>query len=571
MTPFSNTLSKLILLLSIITTSAFAQKSNDWNMPYESVPNDPMGTRIYTLQNGLKIYLSAYKDAPRIQTFIAVKTGSKNDPSSATGLAHYLEHIMFKGSSKYGTMNWAKEKSYLDQIEQLYELHRNTKDSIQRINIYHRIDSVSLIAASYAIANEYDKMMNQIGASGTNAYTWVDQTVYVNDIPANQIERWAKIEAERFSTVVPRLFHTELEAVYEEKNKGMDNDGRKVWEAMYTGLFPNHPYGTQTTIGTVEHLKNPSITEIKKYFNTYYKANNIAICMSGDLNYDSTVLMLQKYFNQLESAVIPEAKSFNSTLNGPITKTVVGPTAESVTIGFRVDEILQKDPALQARLKLLSTMLSNGQAGLFDLNLNQSQKVQGAYSYNINMHDYSILMVGGTPVHGSDTKACEALLLQEIEKLKQGKFDPTLLNAVVTDYKKTFTQELESNKSRADKMVDAFILNLPWSSQVSELSYMEKVTDKDIVSWANAYLTIQHQVTVYKTQGTDNSIVKVPKPSISPVSVNRDTTSIFYSEVFKLSAPNILPVFLDFKKDVEVVSPESELPIVYKQNTDAIP
>ena len=559
----------IFTFLFFLAVESSAQKSKDWNMPYETVANDPMGTRIYTLENGLKIYLSSYKQAPRIQTFIAVKTGSKNDPAQATGLAHYLEHIMFKGTTQFGTMNWDKEKVYLDQIEQLFELHRNTKDTLARKNIYHRIDSLSLIAASFAIANEYSKMLNQMGAEGTNAYTWVDQTVYVNDIPANQIERWAKIEAERFSTVVPRLFHTELEAVYEEKNKGLDNDGRKVWEKMYEGLFPNHPYGTQTTIGTIEHLKNPSITEIKKYFNTYYRANNMAVFMSGDLNYDSTVLILQRYFKQLPAADKPNAPVFTSTaINGPLTTSVVGPTAESVTIGFRIDENLQKDPALQTRLKLLSSMLSNGQAGLLDLNLNQKQKVQGAYSYNINMHDYAILMLGGTPVHGSNTKDCEALLLQEVDNLKKGTFDAALLKAVVTDYKKSLTQELESNKSRAEKLVDTYILDISWASQVDELAYMDKVTAKDISDWATRYFVATQQVTVLKKQGIDSSITKVPKPSISPISVNRDTVSAFDKAVFTIATSDIQPVFLDFKKDVRVLDEQSNLPIVYKQNTE---
>jgi zinc protease len=537
-------------------------------MPYESVPNDPMNTRIYTLQNGLRIYLSAYKQSPRIQTYIAVNTGSKNDPANATGLAHYLEHIMFKGTSKFGTMNWAAESQYLDRIEALYEQHRATADPAQREILYRQIDSLSLISATYAIANEYDKMLNQIGASGTNAYTWVDQTVYVNDIPSNQIARWAKIESERFSTVVPRLFHTELEAVYEEKNKGLDNDNRKVWESLYEGLFPDHPYGSQTTIGTVEHLKSPSITEIKKYFNTYYKANNIAICMSGDFNYDSTVLTIQKYFGSLLSGEIPKKLFKVKELNGPITKEVVGPTAESVTMAFRIDESLQKDPMLQARLKLLCAMLSNGQAGLIDLRLNQQQKIQGGYASDVNMHDYNLIVLGATPINGSNTKVCQELILGQVEQLKKGNFEASLLKAVITDYKKTLTKELEDNKYRANKLVDAFILGLPWKSQVDQLSYMEKTTAKDIMAWATTYLQTKNLVTVFKKQGTDSTIKKVAKPAISPISVNRDTSSAFYKEVFSIPAPPITPVFLDFKKDLTVIDSSGKLPIIYKRNTE---
>jgi predicted Zn-dependent peptidase len=277
------------------TTSASAQKE----YKYETAPNDPLNARIYTLDNGLKVYLSDYEEAPRIQTYIAVRAGSKNDPADATGLAHYLEHMVFKGTTELGTANWEKEKAELDKIEALYEKYRNTTDEATRKKIYHQIDSVSGVAATYAIANEYDKLTTAIGAKGTNAYTWVDQTVYVNDIPSNQLERWLELEADRFREMVPRLFHTELEAVYEEKNRTLDSDSRKVSEVIYETLFPTHQYGTQTTIGTIEHLKNPSITAIKNYFDKYYVPNNMAIAMSGDIDFDKTIRLIDKYWGRM--------------------------------------------------------------------------------------------------------------------------------------------------------------------------------------------------------------------------------------------------------------------------------
>jgi predicted Zn-dependent peptidase len=258
---------------------------------YESVADDPLNTRIYTLDNGLKVYLSSYDDAPRVQTNIAVRAGSKNDPAHATGLAHYLEHMLFKGTDKYGSLDYSKEKPLLDKIESLYEQYRTVdmSDIKGRDKIWRQIDSVSGEAAKLCIANEYDKMLSGIGAKGTNAYTSNERTVYVNDIPSNQIEKWLKIESERFRMPVFRLFHTELEAVYEEKNRSLDTDGSKMFEGLMSGLFENHQYGTQTTIGTIDHLKNPSLTEIRKYFNKYYVPNNMAICMSGDFEYDDVI------------------------------------------------------------------------------------------------------------------------------------------------------------------------------------------------------------------------------------------------------------------------------------------
>jgi hypothetical protein len=169
---------------------------------HETAADDPLNARIYTLDNGLKVYLTDYEDAPRIQTYIAVRAGSKNDPADATGLAHYLEHMVFKGTTELGTADWQKEQEELAKIEALYEKYRGTSDEAMRKKIYQQIDSVSGVAATYAIANEYDKLLTAIGAKGTNAYTWVDQTVYTNDILSNQMERWLELEAYRLSVLV---------------------------------------------------------------------------------------------------------------------------------------------------------------------------------------------------------------------------------------------------------------------------------------------------------------------------------------------------------------------------------
>ncbi|HZB13564.1 MAG TPA: insulinase family protein, partial [Chryseolinea sp.] len=220
-----------VFFVSCEKQSQYELKTGEENgYTYEFVTNDPLNVRIYTLKNGLKVYLSQYKNAPRIQTQIAVKAGGKNDPAQNTGLAHYLEHIMFKGSSDFGTLDWKKEAIYLDSIERMFTHYGKLTDPVQRSDYYKHIDKVSNEASQFAIPNEYDKMLSEMGAKGTNAYTTEDRTVYINDIPANQIESWLQVEGNRFRTIVPRLFHTELEAVYEEKNRSLDDDYWKTYE-----------------------------------------------------------------------------------------------------------------------------------------------------------------------------------------------------------------------------------------------------------------------------------------------------------------------------------------------------
>ncbi|WP_026461486.1 M16 family metallopeptidase [Adhaeribacter aquaticus] len=532
---------------------------------YETVPDDPLKARIYTLDNGLKVYLTDYKDAPRIQTYIAVRAGSKNDPSTATGLAHYLEHMVFKGTSKLGSQDFDKEKAELDKIEALYEVYRTKTDAAERKKIYHQIDSISSVAAKYAIANEYDKIMSGIGASGTNAYTFVEQTVYINDIPANQIEKWAQVEAERFGEMIPRLFHTELEAVYEEKNRTLDNDGRKVFTALLEGLFQKHQYGTQTTIGTIEHLKNPSISEIKKYFNTYYVPNNFAVCMSGDLDFDQTIRVIDKYFGKLKARPVPQfGPAEEAPLTQPLVKEVYGPSAENISIGFRFPGVKSHDALV---LRMISQVLDNGKAGLVDLNLNQKQAVLGASATDMEMNDYSILTLAGTPRQGQTLDQVKALLLSQIELVKQGKFEDWLIPAIVNNIKIAEMKSYESNQSRADAFVSAFTSHMDWKEYLAQRDEFAKITKQEVIDVANKYLK-DNYVVVYKRTGKDPNIQKVEKPAITAVPVNREAQSDFYKSVITSKTPELQPVFLDYKKDVSETKIKNNIPVYFTRNQE---
>jgi len=558
---------KIMLLCSIMaisfiaSSSVYAQKKYE----YKTVANDPLKSRIYTLANGLTVYMTVYKDAPRIQTAIAVRTGSKNDPTDNTGLSHYLEHMMFKGTSHFGTMNWVTEKPYLNKIDSLFEVYRSLKDSTKRAYNYHLIDSISGIAAKYAIANEYDKLMSAIGASGTNAFTWFEQTVYVNEIPSNQIDSWLTVESDRFADPAFRIFHTELEAVYEEKNMSLDNDNDKLYDSLFVGLFQKHTYGTQTTIGTVEHLKNPSLVSLKNYFHSRYVPNNIAICLSGDFNPDDVIKLIDEKFGIWQSKpLIPFVSPVEAPINSPIVKEVFGPEAESVTLGFRLGGANTKDADM---LKLLSMILTNYTAGLMDLNLNQAQKVIEAGSYPTILKDYSIHTFYGVPKEGQKLEEVKDLILSQIELVKKGEFPDWLLPAIINDIKLSDIKKQENNGSRAMSFVDAFINETPWENKVNEINRLSKITKKDIVDFANKNYH-NNYVVVYKRIGVDKNTTKVSKPTITPVQLNRENQSDFYKQIIAKTPPNIEPVFIDYNKDIKKFSIKSNIPIYYKQNDE---
>lgn len=533
---------------------------------YETVEGDPLNARIYTLDNGLKVYMTVNKETPRIQTYIAVKVGSKDDPAETTGLAHYFEHLMFKGTSTFGTQNYELEKPLLDQIEALFEEYRATKDPVLRKDIYRRIDSVSLEASTYSIPNEYDKLMSAIGATGTNAGTSYDQTVYIEDIPSNQIRNWAKIQAERFKDNVIRGFHTELETVYEESNMYSTMDSDKVLEQLLAALFPSHPYGTQTVLGTQEHLKNPSITNIKNYYKTYYVPNNVAICLSGDFNPNEMIAVIDKYFGSWEpNPDIPDrTPAPEEPVKGPLTYNVWGQESAYVTMGWQGPHVASDEDAL---FTVLGEVLSNGTAGIMDLDLNQQQKVLQAMTFAYMLADRSLLVMQGNPRQGQKLEEVKELMLGSLDKVRKGDFDESLLTAIINNYKLNMMRRLENNRGRANMFVSSFINSIPWEKQVQFIERMEAVTKEDLVAFTNEYFKDDNYAVVYKKQGSDLSYKKIEKPEITPIHMNRDTSSAFLKEVQASKIKPIKPVFVDFNKDFKKQTLAEGVHMVYVPNT----
>jgi predicted Zn-dependent peptidase len=555
--------STLLFFIAILATILSLNAQKQYN--YETVTNDPLNARIYKLENGLTVFLTQYQEAPRIQTYIAVKVGSKNDPAETTGLAHYFEHMMFKGTPDFGTTNWAKEKEMIEQIEQLFERYRVLSDETERAAMYKIIDSISFEASKLAIPNEYDKAMKFIGSQGTNAGTSNDYTVYIENIPSNQLENWAIIQANRFDHPVLRLFHTELETVYEEKNMSLTNDNRKASEAILAGLFPNHPYGQQTTLGEAEHLKNPSMKNIREFYEKYYVANNMAVVMSGDFEFDDAIAIIDKQFSKLRSGHVPElVYKGEKPITQPLVKEVTGLEAEFLNMAFRVD--LPANSQEVFVLNMLTRILTNGKAGLIDLNLNQKQAVMSAGAYGYVLCDNSALFLTGKPKEGQTLEEVRDLLLEQIELLKQGKFSDDLLTAAINNMRLSEMRQLENNGSRARMLYSSFLNNIPWAVASQSIANYEKVTKKDIVDFANKFFK-DNYVIVYKRQGAPEEVTKVNKPPITPIHINRDVESDFVKKMKENTVEPLAPVFLDFKKDMTVI-PNPYCDIYYIENVE---
>ncbi len=529
------------------------------NSPNE---NDPLDAHIFELDNGLRVYLTENHEEPRFYAEIAVRAGSKHDPADATGLAHYLEHLLFKGNQNLGSLDYASEKPHLDRIVELYEEHHDETDPARRAEIYAEINAEAQLAARYAVPNEIDKIYNSMGGTALNAHTWYEETVYKVSLPSNRLRQWAEIESDRFINPVFRLFHTELETVYEEKNRTLDNKDRLIGTAIDEMLYKVHPYGQQPTIGTVEHLKNPSLVYIQNYFDNYYVPNNMAILMSGDIDIDETIALISEKFSRWEAKPVPEVGPWvEEPLQGAERRTVQYPGEEQVQLAFRTAGNGSPD---KEALILLDMILDNRTAGLINLNLNQQQLVAAAGSSPLFLNDAGSQNLYGVPKQDQTLEEVEQLLLDQLEIIKSGGFEDWIIAAIINDFKKNEKAGLEFNQSRVSMMRDSFIQGTDWNYHVAELDRMSQLTKQDVVDVANKYFGNDY-VAVYRIDGP-NDIPSVEKPQIDPVAIDSSLQSEFAAQILAMEYEEIEPTYVEADRDYRLVEFADGVQLYYAPN-----
>jgi predicted Zn-dependent peptidase len=523
---------------------------------------DPLAAKIFQLDNGLTVYLTENHEEPSFYSEIAVRAGSKQDPADATGLAHYLEHLLFKGNQHLGTVDYAAEKPYLDRITELYEQHFRETDPARRAEIYAEINRVAQQAAAYAVPNEIDKLYASMGGTELNAHTSFEETVYKVGLPSNRLAQWAEIESDRFIDPVFRLFHTELETVYEEKNRSLDNGGRIINTALNELVFKVHPYGQQPTIGTVEDLKNPSLVYIQNYFDTYYVPNNMAIIISGDIDVDATMALISEKFSRWQRKPVAEVGPWQEApLQGVERTTVQYPGQEEVQLAFRTAPNGSPD---KEALILLDMILDNRTAGLINLNLTQQQVVSSAGSSPMFLNDAGVQYLYGSPKQDQTLAEVEQLLLDQIELIKAGEFEDWIIPAIINDFKKNQKASLEFNTARVSMMRTSFIEGADWAYTVEELDRMSRLSKQDVVTVANKYFGSDY-VAAYRIDA-QHEIPQVEKPQIDPVAIDSSQQSEFAAQVLAMHFDPIEPTYVVPDKDYRVIEFTNGVELYYAPN-----
>ena len=505
----------------------------------------------YKLKNGLTVWLNEDHSQPKVFGAVVVKAGAKDCPD--TGIAHYFEHMMFKGTDKIGTVDYDAEKTLLDSIALKYDKLAATEDEAVRSQIQKEINELSIRSSDYVIPNEFNRLISKYGGSGLNAATSYDATIYFNTFSPQYMSQWAEINSERLLNPVFRLFQSELETVYEEKNMYGDFIGGPVMDRLLARYFAPHPYA-YPIIGSTKNLKNPRLTEMRKFFEEYYVASNMGLILSGDFDTEAVLPILEKTFSRIRPGEAPKhdivpLPPFKGKEKMKIKFPV--PLVKAMGMGFRGVPANHED---QVALAVAVNMLNNANGTGFLDKLMVDRKIMASMAMNESMNEAGILAVAVIPKLMFQTYGgAEKLVWKEINRVKEGDFSDEIFNSLKQEQRRQYASNLENIDSRARIMMSLYSQGKSWEDYLQEVSGIDALTKEDVVRVARKYFS-ENYLCVTKTTGKypkDN----LAKPDFSPiVPKNSEASSEYAKQLEQLPVQEVKPRFIDFQKDVETVS-----------------
>ena len=517
---------------------------------YQSQAEDLNALKVkeYRLENGLTVWLNEDHSQPKVFGAVVVKAGAKDCPD--TGIAHYFEHMMFKGTDRIGTIDYESEKVLLDSIAMKYDELAMTEDTAARARLQKEINELSIRSSEYVIPNEFNRLINRFGGSGLNAATSYDATIYFNTFSPQYMVQWAEINSERLINPVFRLFQSELETVYEEKNMYGDFIGGQVMDTLMARYFGPHPYA-YPIIGSTKNLKNPRLTEMHKFFEDYYVASNMALILSGDFDAQQVMPILEKAFSRIRSGNAPkQEKVMLPPFNGRETMKVKFPIPfiKAMGLGFRGVSANHED---QVALNIAVNLLNNANGTGYLDKLMVEHKLMGALAINESMNEAGILAVAIMPkLLIQSYSSAEKMVWDEINRVKNGDFSDEMFNSLKLEQKRQYASSLENIDSRATIMMNLFSQGKSWNDYLNEVARIESITKEDVVRVAQKYFS-NNYLCVTKSTGKypkDN----LPKPAFSPVVPrNADASSSYAKQLEKIPEQQVAPRIIDFEKDVK--------------------
>ena len=523
------------------------------------------GLSEYKLDNGLTVILWEDHDQPDIEGYVVVRAGAVDEPAEYTGLAHYLEHMLFKGTQRIGALDWEAEKPIYDSIIALYDKYSESTDEKVRAELAKQINECSMREAKISSTEDFFNLLDLIGAEGVNAYTSYDVTCYHNTFPEAEMYRWLTIFSDRLINPVFRTFQAELENVFEEYNMYANEPSSQVSKQLFEDIYKGCPY-ERDVIGKPEHLKNPRLSKLIEFYETWYVPNNMALVLVGDFDTQKTKPMIAETFSRLQPKELPVRptypevkltgkKHYNLGYNPMVTWIYPG-----VKSGDPDEDILD----------FVCMLLYNGQTGLLD-QVNTKGDVQFAAVYSDARRNTGRIIIEAVPYYDAnqqmfeDDKTTEKIIMKEVNRIKNGDIPDEIIASVKRMYAQSYKVAEESASTKMNWLVNAFTYNQPLDDIFTLNEKIQNLSKDEIIRVAKKYFGADCMTISFDEATKSMKGKTLPKPDIKPLDPVKDAHTA-YAEAFKqLPKGELKQTFNDFN-DVEVSSLGENVTLRYTKN-----
>lgn len=532
------------------------------------IPTYGQELKAFKLRNGLSVFI--WEDDTQSDVFgmVGVRTGSANDPDQYTGLAHYLEHVMFKGTQTIGALNWSEEEPLYKQIIQKYDEMANETDPVKKEAINKEINDLTVAAAKISVSNEFSNLIESMGGKGLNAATGFDMTFYHNSFPSYQINKWLEISSQRFINPVYRTFQTELETVYEEFNRGKDNNSNIQREFIMSKAFEGSPY-SRSIIGLSEHLKNPRLSELINFYNDWYVPENMALIIVGNIKADQIKNRIASTFGKLAPNKVKERKTYTDIeFKGRTQHTAKIGNSPSVTLVYPGIPKGHKD---EIPLKIALELLSNGSGtGTLD-KLSIDGELTYGYAYLNSMKDQGRCMIQIMPLFDQaqrrfeSNKSAEKKAQKAIQQIVDGEFEDWIIDAIKSGLCRDYDVSLESNQGKAYSLLNAFIDEKDLGEVLNYKEIIANTSNDDIKRVAKQYLGSDYMVLNIEKGKVNNKNEKVQKPGYKAIDVPSGEQSLYAQQFKTLPIGQSEADFMNFD-DVQIKKLNDKSALYYTQN-----
>ncbi len=449
----------------------------------------------HTLKNGMKLLMVERHDSPTIAAWIRFKVGSVDERSDERGLAHMLEHMLFKGTKTLGTKNYAAEKPILDRIETtaqaiMREKALGAKGDPKRIaQLSAQLKKLQAEEEKYVVKEEFAQIYAKNGATGYNAFTSKDGTTYIINVPSNKLELWAAIESDRMKNAVLREFYTERDVVMEERRRSYEAEPEgRLWEAFVDTAYLAHPYG-QPTIGWMSDIENLTRTKAENFLHRYYTPNNAIVAIVGDIDPKKTIALVERYFGDIKPGTpVPPVATVEPEQDGERRVEIIGDAESQLLIGYHKPTLPSKDDYV---FDVIDMLLTSGRTSrLYRKLVLEDQLATDVGSFNAPGSRYpNLFVISATPRLPHTAHEVEKAILAELDKLKTVPVKRHDLQQILNKLEYDEARKMSSNGGLAYYLTEYEAVAGSWRYLVEHRQKVAQVTPEDVMRVARTYLT----------------------------------------------------------------------------------